>query len=451
MRHFPLFFRLAFCTLALGLSARAVAEVVVIPLRGEISEAQFFFLRRAVKEAEQTKANAVVIDMDTYGGSLAAAVEMLDALSKTSVSTFAYINSNAGSAGALVSLATKHIYMAPVSAIGAAAPVAGGGEELGATMHDKIVSYFSGYFRSAAERNGYNPSIAEAFIDKTKEVKLGETQVHAKGTLLTFSSQEAVKVVEGKPLLAEGVVSSIDELISKAHLQGPFRRIEPTGVEKLAFWITGFAPVLLMLGMVGAYLEVKLHGTFIPGAFAAVCFLLFFFGHYVAGLAGWEVGAIFGSELIIHPGTIIPGLLGVLLMIAALLWAMTDHYPSQPFLPTSKMLVRPVLNLGVAVVASAVAIAILGKYLPRTPLFRWIILGQTNAPGTSLSAQHVGSPVRLRVGENGVATSMLRPSGKADFAGEVMDVITLGSYVSSGAKVRVIEVAGSRVVVEELL
>ena len=161
--------------------------------------------------------------------------------------------------------------------------------------------------------------------------------------------------------------------------------------------------------------------------------------------------ALLLGELLVHPGTIIPGLAGVLLMISALLWAMTDRYPSQPFVPTGAMLVRPMLNLGIAVLASAIVISLLGKYLPRTTLYNWIVLGKSNAPGPSLSAHNVGSPARVRVGEQGIATSILRPSGKAQFDGEIVDVITQGGFVEPGKPIRVVEIEGARVVVEEAL
>ena len=86
----------------------------------------------------------------------------------------------------------------------------------------------------------------------------------------------------------------------------------------------------------------------IPGTIAAIAFLIFFGGHYLAGLAGWEVVAVFLvgvalvlSELLLHPGTMIPGVTGVMLMIGALLWAMIDRYPGQPFWPTAPMLYVP--------------------------------------------------------------------------------------------------------------
>src|SRR5207248_1649288 len=116
---------------------------------------------------------------------LTIAIKMMNALFKTSVPTLTYVNPNAGSAGALIALSTRKIYMAPVSAIGAAAPVMSSGEDIPGTLNDKMVSYYSKYFRSAAQRYGYNPDVAEAFINKKKEVKFGEKVINEKGSILT--------------------------------------------------------------------------------------------------------------------------------------------------------------------------------------------------------------------------------------------------------------------------
>ncbi|HET7238962.1 MAG TPA: hypothetical protein VFI76_08035, partial [Terrimicrobiaceae bacterium] len=221
-------------------------SVVVIPLSGEVTEAQFYFLRRILKKSEAVGASALIINMDTYGGNLKAAVNMLGALMKSTIPTLTYVNTNAGSAGALIALSTKRVYMAPVSAIGAAAPVSSGGEDLQQTLNQKVVSYFSGYFRSAAERNGYNPELAEAFINKEKEVKIGDKVINPKGSLLTLSAQEAIKEYDGKPLLAQGIAANLDELCEKAGLRAKdIVRVEPTGFERLAQWITVLAPLFL--------------------------------------------------------------------------------------------------------------------------------------------------------------------------------------------------------------
>jgi membrane-bound serine protease (ClpP class) len=438
------------CVLA---TARA-GEIVVIPIKGEINRAQFFFLRRGLKEAEAAKADAVILDMDTYGGELDAATDMLDALMATSVPTIAYIDTNAGSAGALISLGTKRIYMAPVSAIGAAAPVESSGGDLPSTMQDKVVSYFSGYFRSAATKNGYDPDIAEAFISKDVEVKIGNTVIHPKGTLLTLSAQEATRVIDGKPVLAAGMADSIPDLMSKVKLSGAMVQIEPTGFETLAFWLTTLAPLLLLGGIVGVYIELKVGGFGVAGFVAAICFLAFFFGSYVAGLAGWEVVILFViglaliiSEIAIHPGTIIPGLVGLMLVTASVIWAMMDRYPHEPLIPTGDMLEHPLTNLTITIVLAGIALPIITRYLPRTPLFRFIALARSQARGPSFSGKLVDSPTKVAIGENGVALSTLRPSGNARFGDMIVDVITRGEFIEPDSPVRVLSVEGSRIVV----
>jgi len=429
-------------------------EVVVIPIKGEINKAQFFFLRRGLKTAEAAKADAVILDMDTYGGELSAATDMQKALFSTSIPTITYIDSNAGSAGALIALSTKRIFMAPVSAIGAAAPVMAGGEDLPSTMQDKVVSYFSGYFRSAADRNGYDPNIAQAFISKDTEVKIGDTVIHPKGTLLTLSSQEAARVINGKHVLASGVADSVADLLTKAGLNGAIHRVEPTGFETLAFWLTMLSPLLLLGGIVGVYIELKVGGFGVAGFVAGLCFLLFFFGSYVAGLAGWEVAVLFAiglsliiSEIAIHPGTIIPGLLGLLLVGAAVIWAMVDHYPHEPLIPTGDMLERPLINLGITVLLACIAIPFITRFLPDTPLFHVIALASRQAQGPSFSDKTVDSPMKLSVGASGVALSILRPSGNARFGDAIVDVITRGEFIEPSSPIRVLAIEGSRIVV----
>jgi len=436
------------------LSSARAGEVYVIPLKGEVTKAQFFFLRRGVKEAEAARADAVILDMDTYGGELDAATQMLEALFSTSIPTITYIDTNAGSAGALVALSTGRIFMAPVSAIGAAAPVTSSGEDLPSTMQDKVVSYFSSYFSSAAAKNGYDPTIAQAFISKDIEVKIGDTVIHPKGTLLTLSAQEATRLINGKPVLAAGIADSLPDVLKKANLTGAIVQVEPTGFETLAFWLTTLSPLLLLGGILGVYIELKVGGFGVAGFLAAICFLLFFFGSYVAGLAGWEVAIVFTlglgliiSEIVIHPGTVIPGLIGLLLVGASIVWAMTDRYPHDPFVPAADMLEWPLVKLGITILLACIAIPIVTRYLPDSPLFRFIALARAQPRGPSFSDKTVSSPASLSVGENGVALSILRPTGNARFGDSIVDVITRGEFIEPASPIRILAIEGSRIVV----
>jgi membrane-bound serine protease (ClpP class) len=433
-------------------------DVVVVPLRGEISGSLAAFLRRAEKEAEIHGAAAIIFEMDTYGGRLDSAEEITTVLNRATIPTYTFINTNAGSAGSLLALATRFIYMAPVSAIGAAAPVLSSGEDLSVTERDKTISYWSALIRSSASRNGHNPDIGEAFMNKEKEVKIGDRVLHAKGTLLTLNAQEASEQINGKPVLAAGVVDSIAELTRKAGLTGNIVALSPTGFEQLALWITALAPLLLLGGIIGAYLEFKIPGASLPGIVSGICFALFFLGHYLAGLAGWEVAALFvvGLTLVLIEilffahSTIIVGVVGIFLMLGSLLWAMVDRYPGENFIPTGRMLALPMLNLFIALIASGVVIMLLARYLPRTSLYRRFALLTTNPPGPSFSTgQHefAANPLFLAPGAQGTALSILRPSGKARFDDHTVDVVTEGDFIPPETQITVVQADGMRVVV----
>ena len=452
-----------FCFLLATAPARArdaigKGDAVVVPLRGEVAPSLLAFLRRAVKTAESNDASAIIFDMNTYGGRLDTATDIVNALNQTKIPTYTFINTNAGSAGSLIAIATQHIYMAPVSAIGAAAPILSTGEDLPTTEKEKTISYWSALIRGSATRNGHNPDVAEAFMNKDKEVRIGDRVVHPKGAVLTLNAQEATERINGKPLLAEGVADSISDLTKKASLKGNVVTIKPTGFEQIAFWITALAPLLLLGGILGAYLEFKIPGATWPGVISAICFALFFLGHYLAGLAGWEVIALFGLGMVLvlieilffAHSTIVFGVVGVFLMLASLLWTMIDRYPGQNFFPTGKMLAMPLLNMFIAIVGSFIIIALLARYLPRTSIYRRFALMDSNPPGPSLAGvpRQFATALTLAPGTQGTAITVLRPSGKARFADHVVDVVTEGEFIASQTPVTVIQTDGMRVVVK---
>ena len=443
-----------------GADARDVihkGDVVVIEMHGEVSPSLYMFIRRAEKAAEMSGASAVIFDLNTYGGRLDSAEQITTVLNKATIPTYSFINTNAGSAGALIALSTRHIYMAPVSAIGAAAPVLATGQDLPVTEKEKTISYWSALVRGSAARNGHNPDIGQAFMDKDKEVKIGDRVLHKSGTLLTLSAQEAAEKINGKPVLADGIADSIADLTGKAGLKGNIASLEPTGFERLAFWITALAPLLLLGGIIGAYLEFKIPGATLPAVVAAICFTLFFLGHYLAGLAGWEVVAVFllGVFLVLIEilffahSTIVFGVAGIFLMLGAIVWAMVDRYPGDTFLPSGRMLAIPLLNLSIALVAAMLLIALLARYLPRTSFYGRFALTTSNPLGPSLghARRDFSSPAGIAAGMRGTALSILRPSGKARFADHIVDVITEGEFIAPDTPVTVVQADGMRVVV----
>jgi len=432
-------------------------DAVVVPLQGEISPSLLMFLRRAEKLAETNGASAIIFEMNTYGGRLDAAEEITSVLNHATIPTYTFINSNAGSAGALIALATQHIYMAPVSAVGAAAPVLPTGEDLPITEREKTISYWSALIRGSALKNGHNPDVGEAFMNKDKEVKVGDRVIHPKGTLLTLNAQEATEKINGKPLLADGIADSISDLAQKAGVKGNLVSLHPTGFEQLAFWITALAPFLLLGGIIGAWLEFKIPGASLPGILSAVCFALFFLGHYLAGLAGWEVVALFvlGVVLVIIEilffahSTIVFGVVGVFLMLASLLWAMIDRYPGETFFPTGRALAMPVLNLFLSLIGAAIVISLLARYLPKTSIYRRFALMTANPSGPSLAGvpREFTTKLDLSPGAEGTSLSILRPSGKARFFDQIIDVVTQGEFIPPNTAITIVRKDGMRVVV----
>jgi membrane-bound serine protease (ClpP class) len=238
----------------------------------------------------------------------------------------------------------------------------------------------------------------------------------------------------------------MDEMLAKAGLSGAkIIQVEQTGFETAARWIVSIAPILLLAGIVGIYVEFKVPGFGLPGIVGATCLLLFFFGHQIAGLSGHEALVLFGIgvilvalEIFVFPGTLLPGAIGAALIVTSLLMAMVDYYPRDPVIPEMSQLQRPLLNLTISLLGAGIVIAFLAMTLPSTPLFATLTVKSTSGRAVELPA---------RVGDAGVAASDLRPAGKAMFGERLEDVVTEGDFIARGTAVRVVAVEGLRIVV----
>ena len=432
-------------------------SIIVLPVSGPVSEVQFFFLRRVLKNAESAHAAALILDMDTPGGDLKSTEKIVQMLGKSPIPTYTYVNSNAGSAGALIALGTKKIFMSPVSAIGAAAPVAGSGQEIPETMNAKIVSYYSGYFRSVAQKNGYHAELVDGFMNLDKEVKIGDEIINPKGSLLTLSAQEATRPISGRSLLASGIATDIADVVKQCGL--PVEKLvltKPSGFENLAQWITLLAPFLLLGGVLGAYLELKAPGFGVPGIISAICFLLFFGGHYIAGLTGFEMIALFALgiifivlELIFFPGVLVVALGGGAMILVSLFLSMADFYPAQPITFSYDFFLTPMLNLSITILLACIFIGLASRYLPALPLFRNLSLSSNLAPGTSLTntISNTGTASSLFAGNEGIAISPLHPTGRAQIGQEHFDVLTEGEFIAAGTPIQILKIMDQKIIV----
>ncbi|PYK97439.1 MAG: hypothetical protein DME19_16395 [Verrucomicrobia bacterium] len=449
-------------------AAAGQKKVYVLPIRDDIMPPIVYLVRRGVKEAMEAKAGLLVLDMETNGGRVDTTREIIGILNQFKGDTATYVNKDAFSAGAFISVATKRIYMAPESVIGAAAPVilSPGGDGIQAvpdTYEKKMTSAVKAMVRTSAEKNGYNIAVVEAMIDKTKGLILtnvmnGVTNavvIAKEGEILTLTNTEAERPYGDppRPLLSSGTVASIDQVLEKLGYTGAARvDIKPTGVERLAMWINMISPLLLIIGIAGIYIEFKTPGFGLPGIIGIVAFALYFFGGYIAGLSGLEWIAVFllglalvALELFVFPGTVALGLGGAVLMLVALVMAMVDVYPGMPAIPSFERLELPLRDLFIAFAGGAGAVFVLSRWLPKTSIYGKLV-SQT-ASGVSTVAD-LEQKQQLRIGQTGVAVSPLRPGGKAQFGEQILDVISQGEMIDKGRRVKIIGHSGTEAVVE---
>ncbi len=453
-----------FAPLAQAAPAAAGRKVFILPVRDDIMPPMVYLVRRGVKEAMDANADLLLIDMDTNGGRVDSTEQIMEILNRFKGQTVTYVNRKAFSAGTFIAVSTKKIYMAPQSVIGAAAPImlspgGGGVEKLPETYEAKMTSALRALVRTSAEKNGHNIQVVEAMIDKSKELKIDGEVLNEKGQLLTLTDLQAAKEygTPPKPLLSSGTKESLDQLIEQLGFAGAERhRVEPTGAEKIGGFLNAISPILLIVGIVGLYIEFKTPGFGLPGIVGIVAFALYFLGGYVAGLSGWEWILVFllGLALVlveffVYPGTIAIGIGGVVLMFAALLMAMVDWYPSTtpglPHLPSLSSFQRPVEILGIASLISIIIAVIIARFLPETRIYRTLVSeSASGVQTTALVAQHQAS----LQGRVGVAVSNLRPGGKARFGDEILDVISQGELLTKGTRVRIVGSSGREAIVE---
>jgi membrane-bound serine protease (ClpP class) len=248
----------------------------------------------------------------------------------------------------------------------------------------------------------------------------------------------------------------MDEMLDRAGYKGAMlKRIEPTGAETVADWINTIAPLLLALGALGLYLEFKLQSFGLIGIAAVGCLLLYFFGQYIAGMSGYEYALLFIVgvallivEMFVLPGHFISGLLGTMCILVALLMAMVDQYPGGPWVPAFPDLRTPLRNLGLAIVLAVLFILVAAKFLPRTSM--WDQLARKAASTGEIKSPEPGARPEDLLGCEGVTISQLRPAGKAKIGERLTDVVTEGDLIPKDARVKVVKVEGTRVVVTKV-
>ncbi len=432
---------------ALALVAGAQAQrpvVYVAPIDGIIDLGLAPFVERVLAEAETAGARAVVLEINTFGGRVDAAVLIRDALLRAKVPTVAFVNKRAISAGALISLAAERIVVADGATIGAATPVQMGAPGAPAQpVAEKTVSYMRKEFRATAESRKRPPLLAEAMVDADVVVK----GLVDKGKLLTLTGTEALR--HG---VADFRADTLEALLRHLKLEGAeVRRARPTWGELVVRFLTHpvVSSLLMTVGILGVLVELRTPGFGVPGAVGLASLVLFFWGHWIVRLVGWEELLLVGFgtillliELFVTPGFGLPGAVGLVALVAALGLSLLSAGATWTAILAAVGRVAIAMLLAVAGALAAL------QLLPRLPVGRRLILTTELAALVGYGSAPEGD--RQWLGKRGTATSPLRPAGIAEFEGERVDVVSEGEFIEPGQPLEVIRIDGNRIVVRRL-
>lgn len=318
---FLLLWSLVAATAGYGASQAAESPVVIIPVQGTIAPGLGEFLDRAMTDAEDSGAAIIILDINTPGGRLDTVLQMRDRILDSDVPVVAWVNREAFSAGALITIASDQIWMAPAAVFGAATPIDGA---TGETASEKTISAVRSVFRATAEEQGRDPTIAEAMVDPAVVVD----GLDSATSLLTLSVDQARAYG-----YADGIAADQDTLLRELGVSdAPIVNAQMTFWERVVSWVTepvvGSLLVLLGLGLI--VVDGFIEGFGIAAVVGAAALGLFFWGYLLTGLAGWEdllliaIGIVLiGLEIFVIPGFGLAGVAGTLSLIAGLVLTMT--------------------------------------------------------------------------------------------------------------------------------
>ncbi len=493
--HILIMLGVSVLAMSLVSSAQDDALVHIVNIRNQIGSGISVYISNGIERAEEANADAIVFDVDTPGGRVDSAVDIIDAIQDTEVPTIAFVNREAISAGAMISIACDQIVMVSGGTIGDSAPVSIQGEEAG----EKAVSYIRKTIKSTAERQGHNFHIAVTMVDKKRVlVRMADGEIvsfrpdtyqekrqngeemeviSAEGELLTLTTDEALEYG-----FAHGRADTIDELLAM------YRIVEIDGVRKalteeaiaqkqeelgtasmqfikslegaatdeamvsladrIVIFLTSplISSLLLSLGMLGLWIEIQSPGFGLPGMLGLLCLGIFFGGHMLSQIdAQWAALAfvlglgLIVVEVFILPGFGIAGISGIILMFGGIFYVFKSAYQFE----------TAILAFSSVIVLTAIGVIAAFSLFPKTRAWKHFALATEMS--SDIGYHSAGDEdFQSYIGQTGTAITPLRPAGAIRLAGKRVDVLTAGDFIPSETPVKVIEVEGSKVFVEAL-
>ena len=434
----------------LSLSSQSIVHV---PIHGTIDMGLPNYIQRAVKIAESDSVEFIIFDIDTFGGRVDAATKIKDAILSSDIRTIAFINRRAISAGALISLSCDSIYMTSGATIGAATAVDAEGEK----ASEKVISYMREEMAASAEANGRSREIVQAMVDEEIEIDFilsidkdtlnsGDIEGFNKGKLITLSTDMALKLG-----MADNQIESFSLLLEHLEIdEENVVKIKETWSELLVRFLTNptLAPILMSLGMIGVFFEIKSPGFGVPGGLGLLCLALFFGSHLLVGLADISemlilVGGLFMImlEVLIIPGFGIAGISGFLMIIYSLFQMLIGEYPLPEDLNAAMQ------SMSFSIVSMIILGSLIFRAFTHTEYYKKLIpvSGQNSADGFSISKGYENL-----IGKNGITITVLRPSGRIDIEGKTYQAMSTGDYIESGQDVIVCSTDENQLVVKKV-
>ena len=473
-------------------------KAAVIVCKGMIDDGLFKSIQRRTQIALDEEVEYLIYEIQTYGGLVSTA----DAISKyfldvgKEAHTVAYITTEAISAGAMISVHCQDIIMLENSTIGDCAPVVlVPSQKLEGVEREKTESFIRGIFDRAANANNYPRALLRAMVTmqievyRVKNIQTGEDEFFESIELSNKDPNEydldnKELVVESDKLLTLIAPDALEYGISRAVVKdlggaldflakrdgvtftGEPIVLETNWSEEMVRWINSPAvmAVLVMLAMLGVYIEFNTPGVGLPGLAAVICFTIIIGSKYLVGLANWVEVALFVLgilllliEFLVLPGFGIAGFSGIVCIFAGLFGMLIKNPPDKLPWPQDAIawsdFTWGVVGLTTGFVGFIVLAWLLSKYLPRIQFLSGLILApavprQSGEIPLSMTTPPGGKTVGVNMGDAGEVVSILRPTGKAKFGDAIVDVVAEAEFLDKGTKVEIVEIHGNRVVVK---
>lgn len=433
-------------------------QVFKFDIKREIGPAVWRQTQDAFKEAKEWHADIILIHMNTYGGMVIHADSIRTTILNSKIPVYVFIDNNAASAGALISIACDSIYMRTGANIGAATVV----NQTGEAMPDKYQSYMRSTMRATAESHGKDtiiqhgdtlikwhrdPLIAEAMVDPRTYIE----NVIDTGKVLTFTPDEAIK--NG---YCEGIANNVEEVLKKAGIKEyVIKTYKPSGIEKVVDFMINpiLQGILIMIIIGGIYFELQTPGIGFPILASAIAAVLYFSPLYLEGMAeNWEIMifaigvVLLAVEIFVIPGFGVAGVSGIVLIITGLTLSLVDNVAFE----FEARHIRALLG-AILLVTFSMFISILGSiYMTKKLLAGNSFLGHLalkDVENTDEGYVGVDMYAKSLIGKTGFAMSVLRPSGKVIIENQIFDAKSEDGFIDKDTKVEVIRFEAGQVYV----